>query len=99
MVVTDYSGDEFLTLHEVSIVCHIPENTLQSFIEYEIIHPIKKENEIKLSVQQLKRIQKAQRLQKDLEVNLSGIAVILDLLEQMDDLQRQLKIFHRHYYL
>ncbi|MGR8940920.1 MAG: chaperone modulator CbpM [Gammaproteobacteria bacterium] len=41
----------------------------------------------------LKRLQIAIRLQHDLGVNLPGSAVVLDLLEEMEELRRQLRGF------
>ena len=38
----------------------------------------------------LKRLQTALRLQRDLGVNLPGTALVLDLLEEMDHLRRQI---------
>jgi chaperone modulatory protein CbpM len=36
------------------------------------------------------RVRRIVRLQRDLGVNLEGVAVILDLLERIDDLEREL---------
>ena len=37
------------------------------------------------------RVAKARRLERDLDLNLPGLAVVLDLLDQIDDLRVQLK--------
>jgi len=37
----------------------------------------------------LKRVQIATRLQRDLDINLPGVAVILDLLEELESLRQQ----------
>jgi chaperone modulatory protein CbpM len=36
------------------------------------------------------RIQKAYRLQRDLEIDLNGLAVVLDLLDEVESLQEEL---------
>ncbi len=38
----------------------------------------------------LKRLQTAQRLQRDLRINLPGTALVLELLEEMDELRQRL---------
>ena len=44
----------------------------------------------------LKRAKRALSFKHDLELNLQGIALALDLLDQIDELQTQLKILQRH---
>jgi chaperone modulatory protein CbpM len=41
------------------------------------------------------RVRSALRLQRDLGVNLAGIALALDLMEELEDLRSQLKITGR----
>ena len=41
------------------------------------------------------RIQKAYRLQRDLEIDLNGLAVVLDLLDEMESLQEELGSLRR----
>ncbi|WP_166264029.1 chaperone modulator CbpM [Marinobacter caseinilyticus] len=43
----------------------------------------------------LTRLQKAQRLQRDLRVNLPGLAVSLDLLDDIDALRREVDNLHQ----
>lgn len=42
------------------------------------------------------RSRKALRLQRDLDLNLPGLAVTLDLLDQLDALRRQVKELRQH---
>ncbi|MFU8837092.1 MAG: chaperone modulator CbpM [Thiohalomonadaceae bacterium] len=37
------------------------------------------------------RLQRARRLQRDLEVNLAGVALALDLLDELDSLRQRLR--------
>ncbi|MBC8379409.1 MAG: MerR family transcriptional regulator, partial [Planctomycetes bacterium] len=43
----------------------------------------------------LVRVRSAQRLQRDLGVNLAGIALALDLIEELDNLRTQLEIMRQ----
>jgi chaperone modulatory protein CbpM len=45
--------------------------------------------------QDLIRLRRALRLQEDLEVNLPGVALALDLLEELDDLRSRLRSLER----
>lgn len=42
------------------------------------------------------RLQKAQRLRRDLRVNIEGIAIALDLIDQLDETQKQLQVLRNH---
>lgn len=46
----------------------------------------------RFSSQNIRRAQIARRLKRDLEVDFAGIALALDLLEQVDELKRRLRI-------
>jgi len=39
----------------------------------------------------IKRVQKAKRLQQDLGVNLAGVALVVDLIEEIEDLRARLE--------
>ena len=41
------------------------------------------------------RLQKACRLQRDLEMDFAGLAMVLDLLEDVEDLRRQMRILEK----
>lgn len=88
--------EDFLTLKELCVICHLTEGELQTYIEYEIVHPDHVHDE-QFDLQQLKRLQKALRLQRHLEVNHAGTAIILDLLDEIDDLRAQLTVFGRRF--
>ncbi len=98
MILADYSKETSLDVKEVCEACHISSNFIYDLIEYEIIHPqgIKQE-EWMFNLDELKRIKTALRLQHDLEVNLAGVALVLDLLDQLEDLRKQVELMHKHY--
>ncbi|MNY74035.1 chaperone-modulator protein CbpM [compost metagenome] len=57
-------------------------------LEYEIIQPQNPtEEQWNFDIKQLQRLKTAIRLQRDLEVNLAGVALVLDLLEEMERLK------------
>lgn len=99
MIIADYSRQTILTLEEVCESCQISTDYIHDLIEYDIIHL---ENEALeeqyFNLKQLQRIQTAIRLQQDLEVNLAGIAIILDLLDEMEDMRARMELLERLYF-
>jgi chaperone modulatory protein CbpM len=91
VIVADYTQSTSLSLEELCEICQISPAFIQDLINYEIIHP--QNNQFGLV--ELQRIKTALRLYHDLEVNLAGIAVILDLLDKIEDLKAQNAILDR----
>jgi len=98
VIIADYSQETPLTLTEICHICNISGDFIRDLIEFEIIHP-KGElpAEWLFELRELQRIKTALRLQRDLEVNLAGVAVVLNLLEELEDLRAQVQLLHRHY--
>lgn len=94
MIVADYSNQETLTLEELCKICHITPELVTELIQYDII-VLQEPKAIALT--QLRRAQTALRLRRDLEVNFAGAALILDLLEEMEALQRKMALLEKHY--
>lgn len=97
-IIADYSEEHSLTLDELCEVCHISSGFLEDLIKYEIIHPAGNiPHQWLFDLQQLKRIKTAMRLQHDLEVNLAGVAVVLDLLDQLEELRTKTQLLEKHF--
>lgn len=97
IIVANYSDENEMTLEELCNVCHISPDTIQHLIEFDIIHPRGQQQEWLFDLSALQRIQTALRLQRDLEINMAGVAIVLDLLDQMQDLRQQIHVMHRHF--
>lgn len=85
--------DDSLTLEQLCQACGVHADWVISLVEESIIEP--QGNEVQLwrfSGASLVRVHSALRLQRDLGVNLAGIALALDLLEELDKLRSQLKV-------
>lgn len=103
-IIADVEHSHPLTLAEICRLSHLSEAVLYEFMDYDIIHPIDMANmamsdrtQFMFDVAQLVRLQRALRLQRDLEVNLAGIAFALELLDEINTLHHQLDIMERHY--
>lgn len=91
-VLTGYVLDETvtLTLTELSGVCRVHEEQIIELVEEGIIEPDIQQQDWVFPSTQLRRIGRAVRLQRDLEINAAGVALALDLLEEIEELRARL---------
>lgn len=98
VIVANYSQESLLNLDEVCEICNISSATVNELMAYEIIHPRQSASgQLAFNEHDLQRIKTALRLQRDLEINLAGVAVVLDLLDELDELRAQAKFFQRNF--
>ncbi len=101
MIIADYAMDSPLTLEELCGICQISPHDVHDLIAYEIIHFENNhhlpENEWQFDLMQLQRVKTALRLQHDLEVNLAGAALVLDLLDEMEQLRAHAELLEKHF--
>lgn len=71
-----------LTLAEVCRSCGVPAETIIAMVEEGLIATVQ-ESPWRFPAPELRRIQTALRLQRDLELNLAGAALALKLLEEL----------------
>lgn len=88
--------DVELSLAELCRACQIPAERILEFIDEGIIEPYGSEPaQWRFYGIGIRRIRCAIRLQHDLGINLSGVALALDLLEEITVLRRRLQQFER----
>jgi len=97
-VIVEYTQPSFLSLEEFCAACHISDDVLRDFVAYDIIHPREKDGEWLFDLNALGQIKTALRLHRDLEINLSGVAVVLDLLQELEQLRADKLLLEKHYY-
>jgi chaperone modulatory protein CbpM len=82
------------SLGDLCRVCGLTAEHLLSMVEEGIVEPRgASPGNWRFSGTAVKRVQIAIRLQRDLRVNLAGAALILDLLEELEELRR----LHKHH--
>jgi chaperone modulatory protein CbpM len=97
VIIADLSQSAPLTLEELCETGQIPHEFIQDLIEFEIVQPDQDEAEQLLFDEiQIHRIKTALRLQRELEVNMAGIAVVLDLLDELETLRSKTKLLEKH---
>lgn len=82
-----------ITMVELSRTCNIHAELLIEMVEHGLLEPIgKSPAQWKFNSDDLRRVQTALRLQRDLGVNLSGAALVLDLLDELQELRMKLSL-------
>ena len=81
-----------LTLAELCWTCQAPAETIIRLIDHGVITPFEgsTSRQWRFHRKTLIRADKALRLKRDLGINLAGTALILELLDEMDDLRQRL---------
>lgn len=95
LVLTGYVLDETvtLTLTELSGACRVREEQIIELVEEGVIEPDFRRREWIFPSSQLRRAGKAVRLQRDLDINAAGAALVLDLLDEVEELRARLGRF------
>jgi chaperone modulatory protein CbpM len=81
-----------LTVQELSRMCAVEERHIVEFIEEGVLHAVRRDAEWIFSGGALRRARLAVRLERDLELNLAGVALALDLMEELQQLRRELQL-------
>ena len=80
-----------VTLDDLSLFCSVRREQIVELVEEGVLEPKGGElNEWRFAGYSLRRAAKAIRLQRDLEIDAAAVALVLDLLEQIETLRAQL---------
>ncbi len=83
---------EEVTLADLTRSCRVHAEWVMELVEEGVIEPLGPGGpQWRFSATSVVRVQKAQRLQRDLGVNLPGIALALQLLDRIDALEARLR--------
>ena len=82
-----------LSLSEFCKACGINADDVLRYIDYCVIEPPVKAGEWRFNSVCIRRVQQAGRLQRDLELNPAGVALALDLLEELELLRSRLNYY------
>ena len=84
--------EDSLTLGQLCRACGVHADWIISLVEESIIEPQGEDIRLwRFSGASLVRARSALRLQRDLGVNLAGIALALDLMDELESLRAQMK--------
>jgi chaperone modulatory protein CbpM len=81
-----------ITLEELTRLCGVSHELLRSMVGEGMLRPSgTRPEEWRFSGLQVRRARRAVRLQRDLELNLAGAALALDLLEEIESLRMRIQ--------
>ena len=98
-VITGELLDENTTISfpQVCHMYHISEDVLIELLEHGLIKEITPPvQQVNFNPYMLSRIQSARRLQEDLDVNLQGVILALELRDELDRVRQELVVLRRH---
>ena len=82
-----------LTLNDLCVSCAIETYQIVELVDFGVLEPTGREQaQWVFDGASLQRARRALRLQHDLDINLAGVALILELLDEMETLHTRLKI-------
>jgi chaperone modulatory protein CbpM len=83
---------EEITLGELSRTCRVHTEWVVELVQEGVVEPLPAQGtQLRFSAASIVRVQKANRLQRDLGVNLAGTALVLDLLDRIEALEARLR--------
>jgi hypothetical protein len=87
---------ELISIHKICESYQIPDSFFEELQNFDLI-PIHTDNEEPLiEATALPKVEKILRLHFDLHINLEGVEVILNLLQQIENLQDEISLLKRH---
>ena len=88
---TIFDQSAILSIKDLSRMCQVDERHIVEFVEEGVLNVIETSSEWHFTGDALRRARLAVRLERDLELNLAGVALALDLLEELQRLRRELE--------
>jgi chaperone modulatory protein CbpM len=80
-----------LSIGDLSRMCAVDERHIVEFVEEGVLHVVDVSTEWRFTGDALRRARLALRLERDLELNLAGVALAVELIEEISQLRRELK--------
>lgn len=88
---TIFDQSAILSIKDLSRMCQVDERHIVEFVEEGVLNVVEISSEWRFTGDALRRARLAVRLERDLELNLAGVALALDLLEELQLLRRELE--------
>lgn len=86
-----------VTVTELTQVCHLSLTQIENMVGEGMLHPRGTQPEQWcFTGLEVKRARRALRLQEDLELNLAGAALALDLLDEIEQLRSRVRLLEQH---
>ena len=87
-----FEESALLTVKDLSRICAVDERHIVEFVEEGVLNVVEvTAAEWHFTGAALRRARLALRLERDLEINLAGVALALELMEELERLRRELE--------
>ncbi len=83
-----FEDSTVLTLEDLSRMCAVDQQHIVEYVAEGVIHAVASSDQWHFSGAALRRTRLALRLERDLEINLAGVALALELLDELQQLRR-----------
>ena len=88
---TIFDESTMLSLEDLSRMCSVDERHIVEYVQEGVLNVIEVRSQWQFSGDALRRARLAVRLARDLELNLAGVALAVNLIEEIAQLRRELK--------
>jgi chaperone modulatory protein CbpM len=85
-----FDESTLLSIKDLSRMCAVDEHHIVEFVEEGVLNVVNVRSEWHFSGDALRRARLAVRLERDLELNLPGVALAVELIEELARLRREL---------
>lgn len=79
-----------LTVAELARLARLHPDMVERLVEWGLVDPVESEPELLFPETVVPRIWRISRLRRDLGINWAGLGVVLDLLDRIDALEREI---------
>ena len=88
--------DVLLSIRELSVAYHVHAEFIIELVEYGLLEPQGDEPSTwQFDQEALRRLQIATRLQRDFDLDISGLGLVLDLLDEIQTLRNRVNVLER----
>ena len=82
--------DGWLEIDEIALACEVEPHFVELLIDEGMLQPARVEAGWRFGSDELARVRRIRRLQRDFDANLQSVAVMLDLIDEVDRLEAAL---------
>jgi chaperone modulatory protein CbpM len=84
------TGEDALELEAFATACGIDTDFVRQLVDEGLVRPAVEQPAWRFGGEELVRVRRIRRLQRDFEANLQSVAVMLDLIDEIERLRAQL---------
>ena len=86
-----------LTMEELCEACSVSPEYIEEIIGYGVIEPMGTLDQMRFTEIDLRRVRTILHLQNDLEINVAGAALVVDLMEEIEDMRARMEILEKYF--